>query len=63
MESTSKSVVYTTNAPKPPPFLVQGIVAGQTVFCSGQVGADPNTGDVVKGTIQDRLVCSWSSQF
>ncbi|KAL1965439.1 hypothetical protein VTN77DRAFT_5695 [Rasamsonia byssochlamydoides] len=55
MKSTSKSVVYTDRAPKPPPFLAQGIVTGNTVFCSGQIGVDPDTGALVKGTVKDRL--------
>ncbi|KAL1981255.1 hypothetical protein VTN96DRAFT_2854 [Rasamsonia emersonii] len=55
MKPTSKSVVYTDQAPKPPPFLAQGIVTGNTVFCSGQIGVDRETGVLVEGTLKDRL--------
>lgn len=61
MKPTSKSVVYTDQAPKPPPFLAQGIVTGNTVFCSGQIGVDRETGVLVEGTLKDRLVHSPSS--
>lgn len=58
MKSASKLVVYTNRAPKPPPFLAQAIVTGSTIFCSGQIGADPDTGALINGTVKDRLVCS-----
>lgn len=58
MKPTSKSVVYTNQAPKPPPFLAQGIVTGNIIFCSGQIGVDPETGALIEGTVKDRLVRS-----
>jgi 2-iminobutanoate/2-iminopropanoate deaminase len=54
--ATTKQVVLTDSAPKPAPFLSQGIVVNGMVYCSGQIGQDPETGKVVEGTVQDRTV-------
>lgn len=32
----------------------QGIIAGNLIFCSGQVGLDPNTGQLVEGGINEQ---------
>ncbi|OBT81449.1 hypothetical protein VE02_09873, partial [Pseudogymnoascus sp. 03VT05] len=50
----SRSPVYTSGAPKPPSFLSQAIVLEKLVFCSGQIGCDPETGALIQGTIQER---------
>ncbi|KAL1619780.1 hypothetical protein SLS54_006376 [Diplodia seriata] len=50
----SRDAVYTSGAPKPPPFLSQAIKDGGRVYCSGQVGMDAQTGKMVEGTVQDR---------
>ncbi|KKY27828.1 putative l-psp endoribonuclease family protein [Diplodia seriata] len=50
----SRDAVYTSGAPKPPPFLSQAIKDGGRVYCSGQVGMNPQTGKMVEGTVQDR---------
>ncbi|KAJ5556232.1 YjgF/Yer057p/UK114 family [Penicillium frequentans] len=54
MRSLAPVAVRTNGAPSPPPFLSQGVLVGDFVFCSGQVGADPTTGTLVKGPIQNR---------
>lgn len=53
----SKVAVLTENAPKPLPGVYsQAIKAGDFVYCSGQIGADPKTGELLSGSIQDRTV-------
>ncbi|OKP10418.1 RutC family protein [Penicillium subrubescens] len=52
--SIPKTAVKSPNAPAPPPFLSQAIVMGDYVFCSGQIGSNPETGALVQGSIQDR---------
>lgn len=54
---SSRSTVLTKGAPAPPPFLSQANIMGNFVFCSGQVGVNPETGALVQGSIQDRTVC------
>ena len=41
--------IRTNGAPAPVGPYSQAIVAGDLVFCSGQVGLDPATGDLVEG--------------
>ncbi|OOQ87752.1 hypothetical protein PEBR_16365 [Penicillium brasilianum] len=52
--SFTKTAVATPNAPPAPPFLSQAIVMGDYVFCSGQIGCDPKTDNLVEGPIQER---------
>ncbi|KAA8650095.1 RidA family protein [Aspergillus tanneri] len=52
--SKARTPIRTQKAPLPPPFLSQGMIAGDLVYCSGQVGVDPNTGKMVEGPIQNR---------
>ncbi|KAJ5263545.1 hypothetical protein N7478_011150 [Penicillium angulare] len=47
--SIPKQAVTSTNAPAPPPFLSQAIVMGDFIFCSGQVGVNPQTKAMVEG--------------
>jgi enamine deaminase RidA (YjgF/YER057c/UK114 family) len=55
----SKRAVNTENAPKALPGIYnQAIVANGMVYCSGSIGMSPTTGEMVKGDIQDRTVCS-----
>ncbi|CAG8249075.1 unnamed protein product [Penicillium salamii] len=54
MSKVARVPVRTERAPLPPPFLSQGLVVGDVVYCSGQVGADPTTGTLVEGSIQNR---------
>ncbi|EME84848.1 uncharacterized protein MYCFIDRAFT_210993 [Pseudocercospora fijiensis CIRAD86] len=53
--SANKKVILTDSAPKPLPGIYsQAIVANGTVYCSGQVAMDPETGKLVEGSIADR---------
>jgi enamine deaminase RidA (YjgF/YER057c/UK114 family) len=56
MSKPTRTAVSTKGAPVPPPILSQGLVVGNVVYCSGQLGVEPTTGEMVKGTIQDRTV-------
>lgn len=56
MSKVARNAVSTNKAPLPPPFLSQGIVVGDIVYCSGQVGVDPATGKMAEGSIQNRTV-------
>ncbi|KAE8312476.1 Endoribonuclease L-PSP/chorismate mutase-like protein [Aspergillus transmontanensis] len=51
---SSPRAVHTTGAPAPPAFLSQAIRFGSIIFCSGQIGCDPETGRLIEGTIQER---------
>ncbi|RAK85709.1 YjgF-like protein [Aspergillus costaricaensis CBS 115574] len=54
MSKATRIPIRTQKAPLPPPFLSQGIVVGDMVYCSGQVGVNPTTGKMVEGSIQER---------
>lgn len=54
MSKPTRTQINTTNAPRPAPFLSQGIVVGDVVYCSGQLGVDPKTGKMVEGSVKDR---------
>ncbi|OGS42020.1 MAG: hypothetical protein A3K67_04365 [Euryarchaeota archaeon RBG_16_62_10] len=41
--------VHSTDAPKPIGPYSQAVVAGETVYSSGQIGLDPETGELVAG--------------
>ncbi|EAS31407.3 endoribonuclease L-PSP [Coccidioides immitis RS] len=51
---SAKQVVLTDKAPAPLPVLSQGIIHNGIVYCSGQVGIDPASNQMVEGTVQDR---------
>ena len=53
-----KEIVFTGNAPRPPPGYSQAVKAAGLVFVSGQVPFDPLTGDVVGDTIQEQTAQS-----
>ncbi|MFH1241936.1 MAG: RidA family protein [Pseudomonadota bacterium] len=48
---TTKKVVFTTDAPTPIGPYSQGILFGDTLYCAGQIGIDPNTGELVEGGV------------
>jgi 2-iminobutanoate/2-iminopropanoate deaminase len=48
-----KRVILTDDAPKPIGPYSQAIVSGDFVFCSGQVGIDPKTNELVKTSVAD----------
>ena len=41
--------IYTKNAPEPVGPYSQAILANNTLYCSGQIGINPNTGLLVEG--------------
>src|SRR5213076_1175961 len=49
--SMSRTAVSTTDAPKAGGAYSQGIEAGGFVFCAGQLGIDPSTGQLVEGDV------------
>lgn len=51
-----KKIILTENAPKPIPVLSQAVVHNGIVYCSGQIGADPKTNQLVEGPIGNRTV-------
>jgi 2-iminobutanoate/2-iminopropanoate deaminase len=48
-----KKVILTDDAPKPIGPYSQAIVSGDFVFCSGQVGIDPRTNELVKASVSE----------
>lgn len=60
--SGDRVAVLAADAPQPPPFLSQAIRQGDFIFCSGQIGVDPKTGTLIKGTVGDRTVSCLFSQ-
>jgi 2-iminobutanoate/2-iminopropanoate deaminase len=46
-----KKVILTNDAPGPIGPYSQAIVSSDFVFCSGQVGIDPRTNELVKGSV------------
>ena len=52
-----KKVIFTEKAPPPLKGIYnQAIVANGTVYCSGSIALDPNTGELVEGDIGARTV-------
>ncbi len=51
----TRQAVSTNGAPAAIGPYSQGIVSGDLVFCSGQLGLDPVTGDLVDGGVDDLL--------
>jgi len=51
---SSKIVIQTENAPAPISVLSQGLIIGDMVYCSGQIGMDPKTMKMVEGSVKDR---------
>ena len=49
---TEKRVISTEAAPKPVGPYSQGILAGETFFCAGQIGIDPKVGALVDGGVE-----------
>lgn len=50
----AKSVVKTPDAPAAVGAYSQGIVANGFVFCSGQIPLDPETGELLQGSVADQ---------
>lgn len=53
---TDRRIVATPHAPGAIGPYSQAIVAGGLVHCSGQIGLDPKTGDLVPGDVRDQAV-------
>ena len=47
-----KKHVVTSQAPRPIGPYSQAVISGGFLFCSGQIGLDPQTGDLVPGGIE-----------
>lgn len=53
----TKEVIFTDRAPQSVPGVYnQAIIANGTVYCSGVIGVNPETGLLIEGDIQDRTV-------
>lgn len=48
-----KEIITTSKAPNPVGPYNQAILAGNTLYVSGQIAINPETGDIVQSTIQD----------
>lgn len=48
-----KSIVYTKNAPDPIGPYSQAVKAGNMLFASGQIAIDPETNELIQGTIAE----------
>jgi 2-iminobutanoate/2-iminopropanoate deaminase len=46
-----KTIIYTKNAPKPIGPYNQAVLYGNTLFMSGQIPTNPETGNVISGAI------------
>jgi 2-iminobutanoate/2-iminopropanoate deaminase len=51
---TERTVVSTTDAPQAIGPYSQAIVAGDMVFCSGQIPLDPQNGQLIEGGIEEQ---------
>jgi 2-iminobutanoate/2-iminopropanoate deaminase len=49
----NKKIIFTTAAPAPIGPYSQAVMAGNTLYVSGQIPLDPNTGDLVSGNIAE----------
>ncbi|MBN1291678.1 MAG: RidA family protein [Candidatus Latescibacteria bacterium] len=52
-----KHEVKTKKAPEPVGPYSQAVIAGQFVFCSGQIALDPASGQLITGNIEEETVC------
>jgi 2-iminobutanoate/2-iminopropanoate deaminase len=50
----TRQAISTTNAPAAVGPYSQAIIAGDLVFCAGQVPLDPATGEILQGTIEEQ---------
>ncbi|KIM97965.1 hypothetical protein OIDMADRAFT_20313 [Oidiodendron maius Zn] len=53
-----KEAVSTDKAPPPLPFFSQAIKCQGMVYCSGSIGVDPKTKQLVEGSVADRCAQS-----
>lgn len=50
----NKEVIHTDNAPKAVGPYSQAIMAGNTLFCSGQIAIDPKNNEVLKVSVKEQ---------
>lgn len=51
--------VLTDKAPKPLPQFSQAVTYGGMVYCSGNIGLDPETFKFVEGGVKEQTVCDY----
>ena len=61
MPSSALEVVQTDNAPKALGPYSQGIIAGGFVYCAGQGGIDPASGQIVAGGVEAETRQVWNN--
>ncbi len=49
-----KQIIYTADAPEPVGPYSQAVIAGNTLYCSGQIAIDPSTGKFSDGNITEQ---------
>lgn len=49
-----KQIIYTADAPEPVGPYSQAVIAGNTLYCSGQIAIDPSTGKLSDGSITEQ---------
>ena len=49
---SSRKIIHTSKAPAPIGPYNQAVMAGNTLFISGQIPMDPNTGELISGDIK-----------
>jgi 2-iminobutanoate/2-iminopropanoate deaminase len=49
----SKRIIHTTDAPAAIGPYSQAVLAGNTLYCSGQIALDPATGNLLTGSIEE----------
>ena len=54
MAESIKNIIYTPRAPRPIGPYSQAVRIGNTLFLSGQIPIDPNTGRIVEGGIEEQ---------
>ena len=52
----TKEIIFTEEAPKAIGPYSQGVIAGNTLYISGQVPLNPSTGALIEGSITDQAV-------
>ncbi|NEW06788.1 RidA family protein [Paenibacillus sp. SYP-B3998] len=56
-----KSEIITRNAPRDTGPYSQGLIAGPFVFVSGQGPLDPDTGEIVDGTVEEQTILTFKN--
>lgn len=56
-----KQLIRTENAPEPKGPYSQAIVAGNTIYVAGQGPIDPQTGNVILGTIEEQATLTFEN--